>query len=106
MHMQTQVPPNKTDQVQPVDDGLGREIKWNMGKEEDEWLEDDDNLIKWEDNKLTASDRRILLAQWYCTAFYASLLGRCPPPPPPPRLAGRPPGSTPAAARSSQHTHV
>ena len=60
------VPPNKTDQVQPVDDGLGRELKVHMGREEDAWLEDDNNLSKWENNELTASNRRILLAQWYC----------------------------------------
>jgi hypothetical protein len=70
------VPPNKTDQLQPVDDGLGREIKLHMGREEDVWLEDDDNLAKWENNQLTASDRRILLAQWYCAAFKTSLTGR------------------------------
>jgi hypothetical protein len=28
----------------------------------DEWLDDDENLAKWEDNSLTACDRRILLA--------------------------------------------
>ena len=63
------VPPNKTDQVQPIDRGLGRQIKIYMGDEEDEWLEDDDNLQKWENNELKASDRRILIAQWYCTAY-------------------------------------
>eukprot|EP00966_Prymnesium_polylepis_P182446 4226481-Prymnesium_polylepis.1 len=26
----------------------------------DEWLDDDENLVKWEDTTLTASDRRIL----------------------------------------------
>ena len=42
-----QVPPNKTDQVQPVDRGLGYHIKLYMGREMDEWLEDDDNLDKY-----------------------------------------------------------
>ena len=40
-----------------------------MGKEEEEWLEDDENLSKWENNELTASDRRILIGQWYVKAF-------------------------------------
>jgi hypothetical protein len=40
------VPPNKTDQVQPVDRGLGRHIKIYLGQNMDEWLEDDDNLDK------------------------------------------------------------
>ena len=38
-----------------------------MGIEEDAWLEDDDNLAKYEANLLTASDRRILIAQWWYT---------------------------------------
>ena len=63
------VPPNHTDEVQPVDDGLGRQIKLYIGQEEDAWLEDDANLTKWENNELTASDRRILIAQWYCKAY-------------------------------------
>ena len=41
------VTPNKTDQVQPVDRGLGRHIKLHLGQKMDEWLEDDDNLDKW-----------------------------------------------------------
>ena len=60
---------NSTDQVQPVDDGLGRQIKQGMGLEEEEWLEDDENLQKYEDNELTASDRRILIANWYCKGY-------------------------------------
>ena len=40
------VPPNKTDQVQPVDRGLGRHIKLYLGQEMDAWLDDDDNLDK------------------------------------------------------------
>lgn len=59
------VPPNKTDQVQPIDRGLGRLLKVYMGQEMDTWLEDDDNLYKWEGNLLRASDRRILIATWY-----------------------------------------
>ena len=70
----TQVPAGKTDQTQPVDDGLRRQIKIYMAKEEDEWLEDDTNLQKWESNELTASDRRILLAQWHCKAMNAAFV--------------------------------
>ena len=62
------VPPGKTDQVQPVDRGFGRQVKLYMGQEEDAWLEDDDNLMKWEGNQLTASDRRILIATWFFRA--------------------------------------
>ena len=39
------------------------------GQEQDAWLDVDENLSRWEDGKLTASDRRILIAQWYCAAW-------------------------------------
>ena len=58
------LPPNKTDQVQPIDRGIGMAIKFHVGNLLDQWLEDDDNLNKWECNTFSASDRRILLAQW------------------------------------------
>ena len=41
----------------------------------DEWLDDEDNLTKWEDNSLTASDRRILLATWFFKACNKALEG-------------------------------
>ena len=44
---------------------------WQM----DAWSDDDDNLTKWEDNSLTASDRRILLATWYFRACKRALQG-------------------------------
>ena len=46
-----------------------------MGQQLDEWLDDDDNLEKWEDNKMSASDRRILLATWYSKAVQRALEG-------------------------------
>ena len=48
-----------------------------MGQEMDAWLQDDNNLGRWEgnDNPLSASDRRILLANWYCTAVDKALEG-------------------------------
>jgi hypothetical protein len=39
------------------------------------WLDDDENLAKWEDNTLTASDRRILLTNWYFKAVEKALQG-------------------------------
>ena len=56
------MPAGYADQAQPIDDGAGRQYKIYVGQEEDAWLEDDDNLRKWENNELTTSDRRILLA--------------------------------------------
>jgi len=38
---------------------MGRQIKVYLGQLLDEWLDDEDNLEKWESNTLTASDRRI-----------------------------------------------
>ena len=55
-----------------VDRGKGRHIKILIGQEEDSWLEDDENLHKYENNELTASDWRILLANWYCKAYHRS----------------------------------
>ena len=69
------VPPNETDQAQPVDRGLGQHVKLYMGQEMDEWLEDDENLSKREDNSLKASDRRILLGTWYFNACNRALQG-------------------------------
>ena len=69
------VPPNETDQVQPVDRGLGQHVKLYLGRELDKWLEDDTNLALWEDGTLTASDRRILLATWYDAAVRQALEG-------------------------------
>ena len=69
------VPPNETDQVQPIDRGMGRQIKVYLGQLLDEWLDDEDNLKKWESNTLTASDRRILLAHWFYKASMKALQG-------------------------------
>ena len=59
----------KTDYLQPVDAGLGRQVKLYMGEAMDAWLEDDDNLDKWESNVLTASDRRVLMTHWLGAAW-------------------------------------
>ena len=45
---------NHTDKIQPIDAGCGRMMRW---------LEALDNLDKWHD-KLSATDRRILMTQW------------------------------------------
>jgi hypothetical protein len=60
---------NHTDFVQPVDAGLGRQVKIYIGEEMDKWLDDDDNLEKWESNSLSASDRRVLLTHWVAAAW-------------------------------------
>ena len=58
------LPPKCTDEAQPVDSGYGKLFKVYVGKALDAWLLNGDNVEKWESNKLTASDRRILITQW------------------------------------------
>ncbi|KAK3248556.1 hypothetical protein CYMTET_41984, partial [Cymbomonas tetramitiformis] len=60
---------------QPVDQGAGREVKRDIDYEQNEWLEDLDNLEKWENSDLTASDRRVLMT-WWAGAGYARTCAR------------------------------
>ncbi|KAK3274165.1 hypothetical protein CYMTET_17640 [Cymbomonas tetramitiformis] len=48
----------------PVDQGAGREVKRDIDYEQNEWLEVLENLEKWENTELSASDRRILMTWW------------------------------------------
>ena len=57
-------PANNTDEVRPVDARVGRMLKFEIGRQLNIWLGQADNLEKWESNKLTASDRRVLITQW------------------------------------------
>ena len=57
-----------TDSLQPFDAGLGPFIKVEVGKQLDFYLDNGDNLERWEGNALTASDRRVLLTKWAATA--------------------------------------
>ena len=57
-----------TDALQPIDAGLGALIKVEVGRQLDIWLENGDNVERWESNALTASDRRVLLTKWVATA--------------------------------------
>ena len=43
---------------------LREALQGHVGQALDKWLLDGDNVEKWESNKLTASDRRILITQW------------------------------------------
>eukprot|EP01043_Picozoa_sp_COSAG02_P068502 COSAG02_NODE_11403_length_1730_cov_6.129368_1_plen_134_part_00 len=55
-----------TDAIQPVDAGLGREVRREIGRISGEWLDTGSNVDRWEgtDGSLGAGDRRILMAQW------------------------------------------
>ena len=52
-----------TDALQPIDSGLGAFIKVEVRKQLDLWVENGDNLERWESNALTASDGRVLLTK-------------------------------------------
>lgn len=57
---------NTTDFSQPCDAGYGRDIKREIARQQSEWLENELNLENWENNNLTASQRRILMTEWVC----------------------------------------
>ncbi|CAB1096612.1 unnamed protein product [Ectocarpus sp. CCAP 1310/34] len=60
----------RTDEVQPVDAGAGRFLKVEVGRQMDIWLDQSDNLERWETASLTASDRRVLIiTQWMGAAM-------------------------------------
>ena len=48
--------------MQEIDTGYGRSIRCAIGHLLDEWLMADNNLEKWEEGKLTASDRGVLMS--------------------------------------------
>lgn len=62
-------PPERTDLWQPVDQGAGKLFKDLYAAAQDEWLDDADNLERWEGGGLNASERRVLMAQWTNTAW-------------------------------------
>ena len=57
-----------TDAMRHIDADLAELIKVEVGKQLDIWLENGDNLERWENNALTVSDRRVLLTKWVATA--------------------------------------
>ncbi|KAK3285298.1 hypothetical protein CYMTET_7088 [Cymbomonas tetramitiformis] len=56
--------PNCTDLLQPVDRHFAQYLKTLIAAALEQWLEDDNNLAKWESGQFTASERRILLTHW------------------------------------------
>ena len=58
-------PTGATDIWQPIDSGYGALMKRLISQQQDAWLECDENMEKWIGNqKLTASDRRVLITHW------------------------------------------
>jgi hypothetical protein len=58
------LPAKSTSETQPVDAGLGRLVKFTISQEFEAWLDNDDNLEIWENGKLTASEKRILVSKF------------------------------------------
>ena len=58
------LPPGCKDEVQSADSGYGRLVKLRVGKGLEAWYEEGDNVEKWETNKLSSSDRRVLPTPW------------------------------------------
>ena len=55
------LPENHTDKIQPIDAGCGRIMKGKIGAAMETWLEEENNLYKWQD-RLSAKDRRRRIA--------------------------------------------
>ena len=54
-------PGGYTDAMQPIDAGLAAFMKVEVGKQLDLWLENGDNMERWESNALTVCDRCVML---------------------------------------------
>ena len=61
--------PGNTDELQPVDRGVGSALKRECGEVQDEWLRIPENFKEWKEDRLSASRRRILLTHWYAEAW-------------------------------------
>ena len=57
-------PENCTDLVQPVDGGLGNQIKISMNNSFLAELEDEERCDLWFDGEVSAGERRVLLTKW------------------------------------------
>ena len=47
---------------------LGAQLKADYNRVQEAWLEDAENLEKWEEQSLSAGDRRILITHWLAEA--------------------------------------
>ena len=64
------LPPGCKDEVQSADSGYGRLVKLRVGKGLEAWYEEGDNVEKWETNKLSSSDRRVLPTPWVLSLIH------------------------------------
>ena len=57
------LPENHIDKIQPIHAGRGQGMKSKIGAAMETWLEEENNLDKWQD-RLSAKDITILITQW------------------------------------------
>ena len=55
---------SQTTPSQPVDGGLGKNVKGEISHELERWLGNEDNLEKWENGKISQMEKRILITHW------------------------------------------
>ena len=58
-----------TDELQPVDRGVGAALKRECLEVQDEWLRIPANSAEWKTGRMPAPRRRILLTHWYAEAW-------------------------------------
>jgi hypothetical protein len=68
---------NTTDFSQPIDAGYGRDVKREIAKQQSTWLENDENLARWESGQLNAKERRILMTEWVCFCVISIAFSYC-----------------------------
>ena len=69
------VPGCTGDLIQPIDAGIGRSIRIYVGHALDtRWLSVDDNLDKWWEGKLSASEQRIMMTNFLASAMDKMML--------------------------------
>ena len=61
--------PGNTDELQPVDRGVGAALKRECLEVQDDWLRIPANSAEWKSGRMPAKRRRILLTHWYGEAW-------------------------------------
>ncbi|CAM9248088.1 unnamed protein product, partial [Heterosigma akashiwo] len=63
------VPPETTENTQPVDGGLGQHSKVLISQEMDRHLDVPEHLEQWENGTFSASEKRVLITRWVGAAW-------------------------------------
>ena len=60
---------NNTDEIQVVDAGFGKLVKFETEEIVTDWLKDDTNFEEWQGGRMSASRKRILMTHWYAAGY-------------------------------------